>query len=271
MSGRSTAPPNSAYTLRSPLRLPFEPMFTITDRQRVHDRVLEWAAADPRVTAGAVVGSLALGGGDRWSDLDLTFAVTDAPAVLAVLGDWTDRLAAEFGAVPLFDLPSGPSLYRVFLLPGCLQCDLSCTPAAEFGATSPKFQLLFGQAVSRPHTPPPAAGELFGYAVHHALRAYFCVERGRLWQAEYWISGVRDYALSLACRRRGLPARNGRGFDELPDDVLALFGPALVTTLEPRALRRALAAAIKGLLLEAEEVRPVAERAAPLLQALLDA
>ena len=35
-------------------------MFSITDRQRLRDRVLQMAASDARVVAGAVVGSLAL-------------------------------------------------------------------------------------------------------------------------------------------------------------------------------------------------------------------
>ncbi len=52
-------------------------MFSIKDRERVRDRVLQLAASDARVVAGAVVGSLALDEGDRWSDLDLTFAVAD--------------------------------------------------------------------------------------------------------------------------------------------------------------------------------------------------
>ena len=123
-----------------------------------------------------------------------------------VLEDWTRFLAAEFDAVQLFDLPAGASIYRVFLLPGCLQFDLSFTPAAQFGSLGPKFKLLFGRAVDKPPPAPPSPQMLFGYAVHHALRARFCIERGRFWQAEYWISGVRDYALHLACRRRGLPA-----------------------------------------------------------------
>ena len=55
-------------------------MFSVDDRDRVHDRVLEIAATDPRVVAAAVVGGLADGGGDRWSDLDLTFAVADGVA-----------------------------------------------------------------------------------------------------------------------------------------------------------------------------------------------
>jgi hypothetical protein len=191
-------------------------MFSINYRDRLRKRTLELAASDKRVVAGAVVGSLALSEGDRWSDLDLTFAVADDVNQLDVLEDWTRKLVEEFNATHLFDLPSGASIYRVFLLPGCLQFDLSFTPAPKFGATGPKFKLLFGSSVEKTHTPQPSAHELFGYAVHHALRARFCIERERYWQAEYWISGIRDYALNLACRREGLPANNGRGYDALP-------------------------------------------------------
>src|SRR5689334_24755217 len=164
-------------------------MFSVGDRDRIRDYVLQLAASDARVVAGAAVGSLALGGGDRWSDLDLTFAVADEISMFDVLEDWTRKILEELDAVHLFDLPSGPSIYRVFLMPGCLQFDLSFTPAAAFGATSPKFRLLFGEAVTKAYTPAPTPQELFGYAVHHALRARFCIERGRVWQAEYWLSG----------------------------------------------------------------------------------
>jgi len=185
-----------------------------------------------------------------------------------VLGDWTRSLVHELDAVHLFDLPSGASIYRVFLLPGCLQLDLSFTPAAEFGARSPTFRLLFGAAVEKAHAPAAAAEELFGYAVHHALRARFCIERGRYWQAEYWISGVRDYALSLACRARDLPDREGRGFDDLPADVLSRFADTLVSAPERDELLRALACAVAGLLREADEVRELAAKVEPDLRLL---
>ena len=246
-------------------------MFTVADRNRVRDRVLALATSDARVVAGAVVGSLALSEGDRWSDLDLTFAISDVSSLLAILDDWTHTLAEAFDAVRLFDLVAGPSVYRVFLLPGCLQFDLSFTPASAFGATGSKFRLLFGEAVEKPYTPPPAAREHFGYAVHHALRARFCVERGRLWQAEYWISGVRDYALDLACLRYNLPARNGRGYDDLPADVRDAFQGALIRSLARDELLRALEAAIVGLLREAAqapELAEVASKVAPQLHAL---
>lgn len=237
-------------------------MFRVDDRNRVRERVLALAASDPRVVAGAVVGSLALHEGDRWSDLDLTFAVINSMPVRDILDDWTRILASELDAVALFDLPAGPSLYRVFLLPGCLQFDLSFTPASAFGATGPNFRLLFGEAITKPYAPAPSPRELFGYAAHHALRARFCILRGRVWQAEYWLSGVRDYALHLACLRRDLPARNGRGFDNLPTDVLDTFQGALARSLDPDELLRALGVAVAGLLHEAAHTRAIADMAA---------
>src|SRR5256885_8866251 len=172
-------------------------MFREEDRERIQKRVLEMAAEDARVVGGAVVGSLAVSDGDRWSDLDLTFAVADDAPVAEVLEDWTDKLADEVDAVRLFDLPSGTSIYRVFLLPGCLQFDLSFTPASSFGATGPKFKLLFGSAVTRPQAMPPAARDLFGYAVHHALRARICIERGRYWQAGGWVCAAGDFRVGV--------------------------------------------------------------------------
>jgi hypothetical protein len=243
-------------------------MYSVSDRDRVREYVLRLAESDARVVAGAAVGSLALGGGDRWSDLDLTFAVADEVPLPDVLEDWTRNIVEEFDAAHLFDLPSGASIYRVFLLPGCLQFDLSFTPASKFGATGPKFKLIFGDAVQKPYSPPPSAQELFGYAVHHALRARFCIERGRVWEAEYWISSTRDYALSLACLRHGLPAYYGRGFDELPSQVRDPFKSTLVTSLERDELLRALSATIEGLLRETEEVRELALKVEPQLRML---
>src|SRR5262245_54558538 len=121
-------------------------MFTPEDREAVRARVLALAQSDTRVVAGAVVGSMALGPGDRWSDLDLTFAVRDDVPVVEVLKDWTTALASDLSASTLFDVWSGPTLYRVFLLPGCLQVDLSLSPARDFGPKTPTFRLLFGSS-----------------------------------------------------------------------------------------------------------------------------
>jgi hypothetical protein len=95
-----------------------------------------------------------------------------------------------------------------------------------------------------------------------------------VWQAEYWQSAVRDYALHLACLRRDLPANYGRGFDDLPAEVRAAFQDALARSLEPDELLRALGVAIAGLLREAAAMPELAAsvaRVAPRLGELTGA
>ncbi len=228
-------------------------MFTVDYRDGVQRKLLEMAQADPRIVAAAAVGGSAEGDQDRWSDLDLTFGVAGDP-VEPVLLDWTRRVRDEFDAVTLFDLSRGASIYRVFLLPGSLQVDLSFTPAHEFGALGPRFKLLFGRAVQRDQPAPVSARHDFGLAAHHAVRARFCIERGRCWQAEYWTSQLRDHALTLATLRFGLDPNHGRGFDGLPRDIRELAQHALVRTLDREELSRALRAATQLLLHEARGV-----------------
>jgi hypothetical protein len=244
-------------------------VFTAEERDRVRERVLELAEADPRVVAGAVVGAEAVGPGDRWSDLDLTFGVEGGVVVAAVLEDFTRAVTDEFDAIRLFDLARGELVYRVFLFPGLLQVDLSFGPSSEFGARGPRFRLLFGEAADTPFFPSPDPADLFGLAAHHAVRARFCIERGRLWQAEYWLSALRDHALELACLRRGLPANEGRGFDQLPEDAREAFAGAIVRRLAADELLRALAVATEGLLREGVEAGEVVARVEPRLRALV--
>src|SRR5438552_4047945 len=247
-------------------------VFTVEQRDALRERVLTLAENDRRVVAGAAGGSLALGGGDRFSDLDLTFAVADDVPVPEVLDDWTRTLGDELAAVHLVDLERGPTIYRVFLLPDALQLDLSLTPAAHFAAASPRFRLLFGETAEGEPADgrkPPAGGDLFGWGVVYGLHARACIERGRVWQAEHYIGAVRDHALSLACLRRGLPAVQARGYDDLPAASLASFSGTHVESLEPERLHSALSAAMRALLDEGKEANvpsadTVAERLAEL-------
>jgi hypothetical protein len=242
--------------------------FTVEQRDRFRDRLVEMARDDPSVVAAAMVGSLAMGGGDRWSDLDLAFGLAAGTTPAAILGDWTPKLERELGAVHLFDLPFLSTIYRVFLFPGGLQVDLSFTPGAEFGALGPRFKLLFGATVERAHIPSPAAAHQFGLAVHHAVRARICIERGRAWQAEYWIGELRNVAMSLACLRRGLPASYGRGYDELPAEAIAVFAAARVLSLDRPELLRALSASIEALLRESQDARALAAKVEAQLRGL---
>ena len=252
-------------------------MFTVEQRDALRARMLRLAEEDERVLAGAAVGSLAVGTGDRFSDLDLTFGIVDGVPVAQVLDAWTRTLSEELHAIELADLTAGPTTYRVFLLPDALQFDLSMTPATEFRPAGPRFQLLFGKTAAdepeasapvagRLSIPTPAvAGDIFGWGVIYALHARACIERGRVWQAEHYVGAVRDHALSLACLTRGLPAAQARGYDQLSPETLAAFDGTHVGSLEPDVLRRVLGASVLALLNEGGEadlpnVDRVAER-----------
>jgi hypothetical protein len=243
-------------------------VFTVEQRDALRERLLRLADEDERVVAGAAVGSLAVDGGDRFSDLDLTFGIADHVPVADVLGDWTHTLVDELDAVRLADLEHGPTTYRVFLLPDALQFDLSMTPAPRFRPAGPRFRLLFGEtaagdaeASTRPVVgglfipTPPVARDIFGWGVIYALHARACIERGRVWQAEHYVGAVRDHALSLACLRQGLPAVQARGYDDLSAETLARFEAAHVRAAEPEALRAGLAASVLALLREGAEAR----------------
>jgi hypothetical protein len=246
-------------------------VFSVEERDRVREHVLAKGTADERVVAGAEVGSLATGSGDRWSDLDLTFAVHDDVAIDEILADWTSELEDELGAVHLFDLPSDPTMYRVFLLPGLLQVDVSFAPASRFYPRSPKFRLVFGETGEPRYASPPRAEHLFGLAVHHALRSRFYIERRKLWQAEYWIAELRDHVLALACLRLGLPTSYGRGFDDLPSEVSEPLQGSLVRSLDADELLRALGVAVEGLLSESAAAGELATKLEAALRSLLDA
>src|SRR2546421_11812637 len=229
--------------------------------------MLQLADEDERVVAGAAVGSLAVGSGDRFSDLDLTFGIADGVPVAHVLDGWTRTLIDELGAVQLADLEARATIYRVFLLPDALQFDLSMTSAAEFRPAGPRFQLLFGEtAADESEVPrrsqgglfiptPPIAGDIFGWGVIYALHARACIERGRVWQAEHYVGAVRDHALSLACLRQGLSPVQARTYDDLSAEALARLEDAHVGAVEPGALRAALAASVLALMHEGAEAR----------------
>ena len=255
-------------------------MFTVEQRDALRERVLRLAEEDARVVAGAAVGSLAADQGDRFSDLDLTFAVAHGVPVTAALADWTTVLADELDAVQLADLEHGPTIYRVFLLPDALQLDLSMTPAAQFRPAGPRFRLLFGDtAPDRSGAParagglfiptPAVAGALFGWGVIYALHARACNERRRVWQAEHYVGAVRDHALALACLREGRTPVQARGSDDLAPETLARFAGTHVGAVEPEALRAALAASVSALMREGADAglgtaSVVAERLAEL-------
>ena len=244
-----------------------EGMRTADDADRVLVRLLGFAEADPAVAGAAITGSRATGGGDAWSDIDLALGVTGplGPA----MERWTKRLYRDFAAVHHWDLPAGPAIYRVFLLPGWLEVDIAFAPETGFGPLGPNWRTVFGQTAELDQPEPPSAGTQAGRAWHHALHARACIERGRQWQAEHWISALRDQVLTLACLRLRYPDSYAKGAHLLPPELTVPLEAALVASLDQAELRRALGAAVAALAAEVERADPVlAIRLKPMLTEL---
>ncbi|WP_433727861.1 hypothetical protein ACQP2Y_13465 [Actinoplanes sp. CA-051413] len=229
-------------------------MFSAGDRDSIRGRLLDLADRDPAVVGAAITGSEAVGSGDRWSDIDLAFGIDGS--VDEAMRRWTDSLYDDFAAVHHWDLSSGPTTYRVFLLAGLLEVDLAFTPSADFGPRGPSWRTVFGDpAVSFPAAVPDR-DTLAGLAWHHALHARVCLQRGRLWQAEHWIGALRGQVIALACVRLGLPASNAKGAHLLPAEVTSSLAATLVRTLDHAELHRALQAAAIALAAEFERTDP---------------
>jgi hypothetical protein len=243
-------------------------MFTVAERDRLRSRLLAYARTDDAIVGAAFTGSHGAGAEDRWSDTDLVLAV--GGELSATVSRWTRWLSAEFGVLHHWDLTSGSSVIRVFLLPGWLEIDLTFAPEAEFGPRGPQWRTVFGQAVLLDPFPAPDVNTVIGLVWHHALHAWICLRRRRWWQAEHWISALRGHIITLACRRLGLPdAGHTKGAHLLPDDVTSPLEATLVRALSEPELHRALAAAIAVVTGELERSDDkVAARLCPLLNSL---
>ncbi|WP_203914622.1 nucleotidyltransferase domain-containing protein [Rhizocola hellebori] len=239
-------------------------MFDTSELERVRKRLLELASADPDVVGAAVIGSHALGHDDRWSDIDLAIGVRGP--LTEALQRWTLWLQAEFDVMHHWDLPSGPSVYRLFLLPGLIEIDIGFMPAEVFGPRGPNWRTVFGSPAPLKPTQPPNVDYLIGMAWHDVLAGHKYLSRGRFWQAEHWISSVRDQVLALACLRLGHPTGYAKGAHLLPASVTEPLQAALIRSLDEPELRRALTAAIAALTDELALSAPaLAARLTPLL------
>ncbi len=222
-------------------------MFTVAERASVLAQLVDRARSDAAIVGAAVTGSAADGTADRFSDIDLVLGVDAALDVAAVVRDWSEFAYRDLGALHHFDLGAGSAVYRALLLPDSLEIDLGFTPEATFhplGAGG--FQVLFGDAGPR-EVGAADPDHIVGLCWHHVLHAHTSLERGRWWEAEHWISAVRDLVLSLACIRLDLPAAHAKGAHRLSPQVTEPLEDTLVATTSPDELARALRAVVRVL------------------------
>lgn len=211
--------------------------FKETERTALSDYILKLGQQDARVMGGAFVGSFSSDAQDPWSDLDISFGIDSGASPRNVLEEFTDQIAKDWQVVHHFDVARGRAIYRVFLFANGMELDLSVFPEQEFGPKAPSFKLLFGEANEAEHVPPPALDILHGWAWHHVLHANSALHRGRLWQAEFWISALRDHIITMKCVHHGLQSAHGRGADQLPQSELEELETTLIKALDASQMR----------------------------------
>src|SRR5918999_313744 len=232
-------------------------MFTPDDRDRTLARVVELLSGDERIEATVLTGSLGAGRGDRWSDFDLDAVVREGVDHAAVAAEWEELVYGELPVAHHYTHEFGSTLVRGFLLRNGLLVDLAFEPIAEFAAWAP-VKVLFdrtGRATSvaerwEAWSPTPDWRGEAGFAAHDVLHALVAANRGRPWQALYFLQRIRNRTLSLASERHGHDAQDFTRVDDLPTDEVDHLRASLVADLERDTLIEAIEAATRGFLTE---------------------
>lgn len=225
-------------------------IFTADEREQLRKELVCAAQNDPHLCGAAHTGSGASSSAasspsrlDRWSDIDLALCLKPESNREQVIKDWTDRLYRKHDAVAHMDVMRGATLFRVFLLRNTLQVDIAFWSAQEFGAIGPNFQLIFmrDRYEARPPfpAPQPNTSSPIGMAWLYGLHVRSSLERGRILQAEYMLSGMRNHVFELTCMRCGVTAKQGRGLDDLPAAERDAAAGCIPHSVDPEELKRA--------------------------------
>lgn len=173
-------------------------MFTKAYRELIRNSIIQKAIDDQQIVSAAVIGSYARNEVDEYSDIDLTFGINEILSLDQMLERYRKFVLEEFSGEYLFTLEQDHTKYIVFLLPGCLQVDLSFTKQQEFGPKAYPFNLLFGEHNGEkkpsPHLP---IKEKFGLTAHHILRTKVCLERNKINKAIEWQDLAKKYIREL--------------------------------------------------------------------------
>ena len=242
-------------------------IFTASDRDATLARVLELLEADPRIEAAVITGSLGRDQADRWSDFDLDAVVADGAECEEVAAEWVEWLYRELPVAHHYETAFGTSLVRGFLLSNGLLADLGFTPSADFSVWAP-VRVAFDRtgkataaaAAMEPWSPTPDWRGEAGFAFHDVLHACTAANRGRPWQALYYLQRVRTRTLALASERHGFESDEFRHVDDLPPSERDPLLATLVTELDRASLLRAIEIATRAFLAELERGDPSLEQ-----------
>jgi len=222
------------------------------DRDATLAHLLDLLRVDRRIEAAVITGSIGSERADRWSDLDVACLVAGAEC---------ERVATDLVALIYRDLPAahhyetafGTTLVRGFLLVHGLVVDLSFTPSADFEVWA-QVRVAFdrtGTATAaveawRPSSSTPDWRVEAGFAWHDVVHACNAANRGKSWQALYFLQRVRNRTLALGSQRHGLEADEFKEVDQLPSEERDPLLESLVSDLERPSLFGAIMVATRA-------------------------
>ncbi|MDX6510725.1 MAG: hypothetical protein QOE36_229 [Gaiellaceae bacterium] len=225
--------------------------YTEEERATIAAELVELLRGDEDVAAVELIGSLATGTADAFSDVDIAVRVERVDAIATVADRWTARVHERLAVVAHFAVEFPPDQVRGFLLENLLEIDLGFSSearATEIPPSEPRFDF---------HT---------GVGWHDVVHAAAALARGRRWRAHMYIAGIRDRTLTMAAERHGLIADEFKGIDDLPAEELGPLEATLAASLEPAELRRVLLVVTRAFI---DEVRRGDEEAAKRLEPAL--
>ena len=123
-------------------------LFTVADREAVLARVVELLAADRRVEAAVITGSIGGGRADRWSDFDLSAVLADGVEAAGFAAEWDALAYREWPVAHHYATAFGATLVRGYLLRNGLLARISRSP--------PPATSRSGRPFASPSTDPAA-------------------------------------------------------------------------------------------------------------------
>ena len=219
-------------------------------QQEFLDRVLPRIAADERVTAVALSGSLAHGSPDAYSDVDLVLAVPDEhhAAVmadrLALIATWTDLVVGFTG-----EHVGEPRLIVTLVGPPLLHVDFTFLPESRFAEVAGRLRPLHGAdvvpaavaAAQEPAFDAQWIEDRFWVWIHYGATK---LARGELFEVLDTLAALRSLVLGpLASVRAGAEPRGVRRLESVATgDAVALR--ATVAGYDRREAAEALLASV---------------------------
>jgi hypothetical protein len=238
-------------------------LFTAEQRRSTMERICDLLRKDDRIEGVVLVGSMARDP-DHWSDVDLEVVVSKQENQDAVAADWVARMYEELSTLHHYEVAFGNTSVRGFLLDNLLEIDLSFTSVTAFRVWGPAT-LVFDRgnalqaAIDTPSplepTYPDWSAEA-GFAWHDIVHAGISVKRGRLWQGLWYLERVRNRTLTLSSERRGWYADFFDYVDDLPAVEREPHEAALVPSLDPVHLLRAIRLATSLFIFELQKSDP---------------